>query len=130
MAETQQVDPSDQSDESGEDGRAGEKRAPDRRAARAERRAARLARSIASFARRHGGAEGRLAYLGQAGTRIVLVGEDGGWGDLVAPTYDVARVAAEKAGLTLHESFDGDFAAKVRTGPYEWKRMAGIQLGG
>ncbi|WP_405986421.1 hypothetical protein [Streptomyces sp. NBC_00872] len=135
MAETQQVDPSDQSDESGEDGRAedgraGGKRAPDRRAARAERRAARLARSIASFARRHGGAEGRLSYLGQAGTRIVLVGEDGGWGDLVAPTYDVARVAAEKAGLTLHESFDGDFAAKVRTGPYEWKRMAGIQLGG
>ncbi|MFE4830061.1 hypothetical protein [Streptomyces sp. NPDC056672] len=136
MAETQQVDPSDQSDESyesgraGEDGRAGGNRAPDRRAARAERRAARLARSIASFAQRHGGAEGQLAYLGQAGTRIVLVGEDGGWGDLVAPTYDVARVAAEKAGLTLRESFDGDLAAKVRTGPYEWKRMAGIQLGG
>ncbi|MGW6744483.1 hypothetical protein ACWGDX_27770 [Streptomyces sp. NPDC055025] len=133
MAETQQVDPSDQSDESGragEDGRAGGSRAPDRRAARAERGAARLARSIASFARRHGGAEGQLAYLGQAGTRIVLVGEDGGWGDLVAPTYDVARVAAEKAGLTLRESFDGDLAAKVRTGPYEWKRMAGIQLGG
>ncbi|MFE4175875.1 hypothetical protein ACFRR7_28170 [Streptomyces sp. NPDC056909] len=138
MAETQHVDPSDESDESGragedgraEDGRAGGKRAPDRQAARAERRAARLARSIASFAQRHGGAEGQLAYLGQAGTRIVLVGEDGGWGDLVAPTYDVARVAAEKAGLTLRESFDGDLAAKVRTGPYEWKRMAGIQLGG
>ncbi|MEV7679356.1 hypothetical protein AB0O64_12480 [Streptomyces sp. NPDC088341] len=135
MAETQQVDPSDQSDadesvRNGEDGRGGVNRAPDRRAARAERRAARLARSIASFAQRHGGAEGQLAYLGQAGTRIVLVGEDGGWGDLVAPTYDVARVAAEKAGLTLHDSFDGDLAAKVRTGPYEWKRMAGIQLGG
>jgi hypothetical protein len=30
----------------------------------------------------------------------------------------------------VHESFDGDFAAKVRTGPYEWSRMAGIQVGG
>lgn len=30
----------------------------------------------------------------------------------------------------MHESFDGEFAAKVRTGPYEWTRMAGIQIGG
>ncbi|RDG36896.1 hypothetical protein DVH02_17555 [Streptomyces corynorhini] len=83
-----------------------------------------------AFARAHGGAEGQLAYIGRAGTRIVLVGEDGAWGDLVAPTHDIARGAAERAGLTLHESFDGEFAAKVRTGPYEWTRMAGLQIGG
>lgn len=98
--------------------------------ARDERRAARLAKHIDAFARKHGGAEGQLAYLGQAGTRIVLVGEDGGWGDLVAPSHPVALSAAEKAGLTLHDSFDGEFAAKVRTGRYEWSRMAGIQVGG
>ncbi|WP_329017024.1 hypothetical protein [Streptomyces sp. NBC_00690] len=97
---------------------------------RAERKAAKLAREIGSFSRVHGGAEGQLAYLGQAGTRIVLVGEDGRWGDLVAPTHAIAVAAAGKAGLTLHESFDGDFAAKVRTGRYEWARMAGIQVGG
>ncbi|OII59953.1 MULTISPECIES: hypothetical protein [unclassified Streptomyces] len=96
----------------------------------AERTAAKLAKQIQAFARQHGGAEGQLSYIGQAGTRIVLVGADGGWGDLVAPTGDIARAAAEKAGLTLHETFDGEFAAKVRTGPYEWSRMAGIQLGG
>ncbi|MFG2645351.1 hypothetical protein ACGFYP_30780 [Streptomyces sp. NPDC048370] len=96
----------------------------------AERRAARLAKRIQSFSKEHGGAEGQLAHIGQAGTRIVLVGEDGGWGDLVAPTYAIAEKAAEKAGLTLHEEFDGEFAAKVVTGPYEWSRMAGIQLGG
>ncbi|MGW7199064.1 hypothetical protein [Streptomyces chryseus] len=96
----------------------------------AERKVAKLAKEITAFARQHGGAEGQLAYIGQVGTRIVLVGEDGGWGDLVAPTHDVARSAAEKAGITLHESFDGEFAAKVRTGPYEWSRMAGIQVGG
>jgi hypothetical protein len=124
MADTPQADQSDES-------RApAESRALARRKARDERRAARLAKQIGAFARRHGGAEGQLAHLGQAGTRIVLVGEDGGWGDLVAPTYAVARGAAERAGLTLHESFDGEFAAKVRTGPYEWSRMAGLQLGG
>ncbi|MFI8964737.1 hypothetical protein ACIGO8_21785 [Streptomyces sp. NPDC053493] len=96
----------------------------------AERRAARLARQIQAFSGKHGGAEGQLAHIGQAGTRIVLVGEDGGWGDLVAPSYEIAQAAAEKAGLTLHEEFDGEFAAKVVTGRYEWTRMAGIQLGG
>ncbi|MFJ4984814.1 hypothetical protein ACIP9H_13560 [Streptomyces sp. NPDC088732] len=98
--------------------------------ARAERRAARLARQIERFATGHGGAEGQLAYIGKAGTRIVLVGEDGGWGDLVAPTFGIARRAVELSGTTLHESFDGDLAAKVRTGRYEWRRMAGIQIGG
>ncbi|MFD9379248.1 hypothetical protein ACFWBH_27570 [Streptomyces sp. NPDC059999] len=95
-----------------------------------DRTAAKLARQIGAFAKQHGGAEGQLAHIGQAGTRIVLVGTDGGWGDLVAPTYGVAELAAEKAGLTLHEEFDGEFAARVRTGPYEWTRMAGIQMGG
>ncbi|QEU95134.1 hypothetical protein [Streptomyces kanamyceticus] len=111
MADTQQVDDSKQ-------------------AAKDERRAAKLAKEIGTFARAHGGAEGQLAYIGQKGTRIVLVGDDGGWGDLVAPTYAVAQSAVEKAGITVHEDFDGDFAAKVETGPYEWTRMAGIQIGG
>lgn len=94
------------------------------------RTAAKLAKQIGAFARQHGGAEGHLAHMGQAGTRIVLVGSDGEWGDLVAPAYDTAQLAAEKAGLTVHEEFDGEFAARVRTGPYEWTRMAGMQLGG
>ncbi|MEV0926393.1 hypothetical protein AB0I99_14945 [Streptomyces spongiicola] len=102
----------------------------EKQSAKAERKAAGLARRIRAFAKAHGGAEGQLAYIGQSGTRIVLVGEDGGWGDLVAPTHEIAVRAAEKSGITLHESFDGDFALKVRTGPYEWTRMAGIQLGG
>ncbi|MFI6010619.1 hypothetical protein ACIBAG_17675 [Streptomyces sp. NPDC051243] len=91
---------------------------------------AKLAKQINSFAKSHGGAEAQVAYLGQRGARIVLVGEDGGWGDLVAPSYETAEKAVEKAGITRHESFDGEFAAKVTTGEYEWKRMAGIQIGG
>jgi hypothetical protein len=99
-------------------------------AARDERRVARLARQIGAFGRKHGGAEAQLAYIGQRGARIVLVAQDGAWGDLVAPTYDIGRRAVEHAGVPLHEDFDGELAAKVRTGPYEWSRMAGIQIGG
>jgi hypothetical protein len=71
-----------------------------------------------------------VAYLGQRGARIVLVAQDGAWGDLVAPTSAIAEAAVAKAGVTVHEDFDGEFAARVRTGPYEWTRMAGIQIGG
>lgn len=47
----------------------------------------------------------------------------------MAPSTEIAGKAVEKSGITVHESFDGELAAKVRTGAYEWKRMAGIQLG-
>ncbi|MEU3250374.1 hypothetical protein [Streptomyces sp. NPDC006997] len=114
MAETQAVD--------AKAGETGDKRA--------ERKAARLARQIGAFSKAHGGAEGQVAYLGERGARIVLVGADGGWGDLVAPTHAIAEQAVREAGITVHETFDGEFAARVKTGPYEWNRMAGIQLGG
>ncbi|MEU7055558.1 hypothetical protein [Streptomyces sp. NPDC046197] len=98
--------------------------------ARAERKVTRLVRQIGAFSKAHGGAEGHVEYIGERGARIVLVGEDGTWGDLVAPAYPIAEQAVHKSGITVHDSFDGEFAAKVNTGPYEWKRMAGIQLGG
>jgi hypothetical protein len=98
---------------------------------RAERQAAKLAKQISAFAKSHGGsAEGQLAHIGRGTTRIVLVGSDGGWGDLVAPQYSVAERAVALAGIKVHEDFDGELAARVRTGRYEWTRMAGIQLGG
>ncbi|RLV08206.1 hypothetical protein CTZ27_05100 [Streptomyces griseocarneus] len=98
---------------------------------RAARRAARLARQITAFATEHGGgAEGQLAHIARGTVRIALVGANGEWGNLVAPSMEIARKAAELAGLTLHDDFDGELAAKVRTGPYEWTRMAGMQVGG
>ncbi|MFF5493163.1 hypothetical protein [Streptomyces aquilus] len=98
--------------------------------AKADRKAAKLAQQITAFSKAHGGAEGQVAYIGQRGARIALVGEDGTWGNLVAPTYEIAQKAVEKSGITVHEDFDGELAAKVKTGRYEWSRMAGIQVGG
>ncbi|GLW13379.1 hypothetical protein ACFXN2_12385 [Streptomyces kronopolitis] len=98
---------------------------------RAGRRAAKLAREIRAFASTHGGsAEGQLAHIGRGRIRIALVGANGEWGNLVADDADTAKDAAAQAGLTLQDDFDGDLAARVRTGRYEWSRMAGIQVGG
>ncbi|MBO8190802.1 hypothetical protein ITI46_03685 [Streptomyces oryzae] len=100
-------------------------------AADSSKRAARLAKQIGAFARRHGGsAQAQIAYVGQVGFRISLVGADGTWGDLMAPTRDIAEQAVETAGVTRNDGFDGEMAEHMRTGPYEWSRMAGIQLGG
>ncbi|MEV5594379.1 hypothetical protein [Streptomyces sp. NPDC052496] len=98
---------------------------------RDERRTAALAKAVRAFAGAHGGSAGaQLAHIGRGRVRIALVGGDGQWGNLVADSQDIARAAVERAGAELHEEFDGELAAKVRTGPYEWSRMAGIQVGG
>lgn len=98
---------------------------------RAGRRTARLTNQIRAFADSHGGsAEGQLAHIGRGRVRIALVGANGEWGNLVADSFDSAKDAATASGITLQDDFDGDLAAKVRTGRYEWSRMAGIQVGG
>ncbi|MCW7989850.1 hypothetical protein RB199_33930 [Streptomyces libani] len=98
---------------------------------RAGRRTAKLTKQIRAFADTHGGsAEGQLAHIGRGRIRIALVGANGEWGNLVADSFDSAKDAATAAGVTLQDDFDGDLAARVRTGRYEWSRMAGIQVGG
>ncbi|MBB0232493.1 hypothetical protein FOE67_24160 [Streptomyces calidiresistens] len=96
-----------------------------------DRGTARLAKRIRAFAAEHGGsADASLSHLGDSGYRLVLVGADGTWGDVVTRHRERALAAAESAGVPVHESFDGEMAARVRTGPYEWSRMAGSQVGG
>ncbi|ONK15179.1 hypothetical protein [Streptomyces sp. MP131-18] len=95
-----------------------------------ERAVARLTRRIRAFATAHGGdAEGQISYLGIRGHRLVLVGADGGWGDVVAADRAVLAAAADQAGVALRETLDGELAARLRTGPDEWSRMAGLQIG-
>ncbi|MGP4113845.1 hypothetical protein ACTWP5_23415 [Streptomyces sp. 4N509B] len=97
---------------------------------RQTRHVGRLSRRLARFATAHGGtAEGQVSYLGARGYRLVLVGSDGAWGDVVDPRREALTEAAERAGIALREDFDGELSGRVRTGPYEWRRMAGSQLG-
>ncbi|WP_152648234.1 hypothetical protein [Streptacidiphilus anmyonensis] len=96
---------------------------------RDEKRAQRIAKNVKAFAAAHGGsADGVVEYVGKIATRIALVGADGQWGDQVAPSMAVAERAVELAGVTKHDSFEGELGLKVKTGEYEWRRMAGIQI--
>ncbi|UCM87257.1 hypothetical protein [Streptomyces marincola] len=102
-----------------------------REAGRDERRVARLTKRIRSFAAAHGGgAEGHVAHLGLRGHRLVLVAADGAFGDLVDRDRAALAAAAARAGVPLRDALDGEMAARLRTGRYEWERMAGSQLGG
>lgn len=130
MADTTQPEPTDSGESAAQPSAPAAASKPPK-PSKDEKRAERLARQITAFATGHGGgAEGQIAHIGRGSVRIALVGADGEWGVLVAPSQESARRAAEIAGLTLQDAFDGELAAKVRTGPYEWARMAGIQLGG
>jgi hypothetical protein len=39
-------------------------------------------------------------------------------------------LAVALAGARRHENFPPEVVGRIRTGRYEWTRMAGIQLGG
>lgn len=100
-----------------------------------DRGVVRAAREIQAFGARHavGGdasVEGVIEHVARGGTRIVLVGRDGEFGDQFLATPEQAVRAAELAGMTVHEKFPAGLISRMRTGPYEWKRMAGMQLGG
>ena len=58
---------------------------------------------LKSFAAGHGGATAVIEYVGRRGARIVLVGQDGTWGDHFADSTDTARAACAKAGVQRRE---------------------------
>jgi hypothetical protein len=100
-----------------------------------DRRTVRTARQILGFGRRHD-VRGRstvsagIESIGENRIRLVLVAPDGTFGDLVVRDEATARAAAALAGADVQDVSSREFGARIRTGPYEWVRMAGSQLGG
>ncbi|OIV38966.1 hypothetical protein BIV57_03150 [Mangrovactinospora gilvigrisea] len=97
------------------------------------RRVRKLTASVRGFVASGGGAEGArgaVEHVGRDVHRIVLVGADGRWGDLVAASRGEAEAALREAGVEVVESLDGEVANRMRSGSYEWNRMAGLQLRG
>lgn len=77
------------------------------------------------FAKEHGGsARAVVEHIGNAGTRIVLIGEDGSLGDVLVPDVDTANAVVEAAGLTASE-WGGDTTAALQIGPEHRRKMAG-----
>lgn len=70
---------------------------------------------LRGFAAKHGGASAVVEYLGRRGARIVLVGDDGTWGDQVVPEgVDAAKAAVEAAGVTLVDGWPRELVEKMR----------------
>lgn len=83
-----------------------------------------LVAGIRTFAAGHGGAKAVIEYVGKRGARIVLVGEDGVWGDQFADGTDVARLACETAGVTIENEWERELMDQMRPSNDLWRSMA------
>lgn len=83
-----------------------------------------LVDSLKSFASAHDGAKAIIEYVGRRGARIVLVGEDGTWGDQVAPSTDVARQACASAGVALENSWERELIEQMGPARDLWRSMS------
>ena len=66
-----------------------------------------------------------VEHLGRYGAKVVLVGADGRFGELVVDEPARARLACELAGATVHDGFDRELSARMRQSEDEWSRMGG-----
>ncbi|MCI2418528.1 hypothetical protein MOQ72_13900 [Saccharopolyspora sp. K220] len=79
-----------------------------------------------AFVAEHGGsARAVVENLGRAGARIVLIGEDGRFGDLLVPDVATGEALVEAVdGLSPHE-WDGATVAALKIGAAHRRKMAG-----
>ncbi len=93
------------------------------------------ARRIRAFGKRHAvngeaSVDCAFVHVGRGLVRVVVVGRDGSFGDVLVHGRGRAEKAAELAWATVQDPTSRELSARIRTGPYEWRRMAGMQLGG
>jgi hypothetical protein len=77
------------------------------------------------FVRRHGPSKAVVEPIGQAGARVVMIGEDGAMGDVLVPGVEAAEaLIAGVAGLEA-ATWDAETVNATRIGPAHRDRMAG-----
>jgi hypothetical protein len=82
-----------------------------------------LVDGLKSFAAGHGGATAVIEYVGRRGARIVLVGQDGTWGDHFADSTDTARAACVKAGVGIENEWERELVEQMRPSNDLWRSM-------
>jgi hypothetical protein len=82
-----------------------------------------LVSGIRSFAAGHGGATAVIEYVGRRGARIVLVGQDGAWGDHFAESTDAARAACARAGVSIDNEWERELIEQMRPSNDLWRSM-------
>lgn len=89
-----------------------------------EHPAGNLISGLKEFAGAHGGAKAVIEYVGRRGARIVLVGNDGEWGDQFAESTTIAREACEKAGVSVDNEWERELIELMRPTNDLWRSMA------
>jgi hypothetical protein len=85
--------------------------------------AAGLVSGLKSFAAGHGGATAVIEYVGRRGARIVLVGQDGVWGDHFTDSTETAREACAKAGVQIENAWERELVEQMRPSNDLWRSM-------
>lgn len=89
-----------------------------------EHPSAALITGLREFAAAHGGAKGVIEYVGKRGARIVLVGNDGEWGDQFAESTNIAREACVTAGITVENEWERELIELMRPTNDLWRSMS------
>ena len=66
-----------------------------------------------------------ISYIGRVGARIVVVADDGAYGDAVASSVDVATEICSRAGITVADGWSRELSAKITPSAEDRRRMAG-----
>ncbi len=90
-----------------------------------DHRAVSLAHQISAFRHHHRGATASVQHLGHDSARIVLVGGDGEWGDLVIDDIAIAESACALAGVESTTTWPAGLGARMHSGVALWERMGG-----
>lgn len=81
---------------------------------------------LRDFVAGHGGAgTAVVSYLGRVGARIVVVAEDGAFGDAVATGVEAGNTICERAGIPVADGWNRELSAKISPSAEDRKRMAG-----
>jgi len=66
-----------------------------------------------------------INYLGRNGARIVVVADDGAFGDAVVSGVVAAAEVCRQAGIPVADGWDRELSAKISPSPADRRRMAG-----
>lgn len=81
-------------------------------------------KQLAKFAGAHGGDKATFVeYLSASTSRIVVVAQDGRWGDVVLPSFEAAQKTVAKLGFTAVDEWERETIDAVTSTGYEWGRM-------
>jgi hypothetical protein len=87
--------------------------------------AAQVGRLRDFLAGHHGDGVAVISYLGRVGARIVVVADDGAYGDAVASSVELATEICSQAGIPVADGWTRELSAKIAPSPEDRRRMAG-----